>query len=88
MKLQKLPGLFVLDTPLGKYNLNWAVLIDIDVTEKLYLILEIKGSILEENLRVGELSKIACGHKHFDALGNDVTFEETDNFKAFINNLN
>jgi type III restriction enzyme len=84
----KLPGWFVIDTPLGKYNPDWAVLIDVEGTEKLYFILETKGSILEENLRVGELSKIACGHKHFKALGNDVVFEEIDNFKTFISNLN
>jgi type III restriction enzyme len=55
--------------------------------EKLYFVLETKGNILAEELRLREISKIACGHKHFEAVGNEVEFLETDNFNKFIENL-
>lgn len=79
----KLPDWFKVDTPLGGYNPDWAVLIEKDGTEKLYFVVETKGNILAEELREREYRKIQCGHKHFEALGNDVVFTETDSFEKF-----
>ncbi|MCW6078379.1 hypothetical protein LAV38_01310 [Clostridium sporogenes] len=28
-----------------------------------------------------------CGHKHFEALGNEIIFKETDSFEKFIENV-
>ncbi|MEA5087259.1 MAG: DEAD/DEAH box helicase family protein [Methanocorpusculum sp.] len=81
----KLPGNFKIPTPLGTYNPDWAVLIERNGTEKLYFVLETKGSIMGENLRGKESGKIACGKKHFEAL--DVTFKAIDNFNEFIENI-
>ena len=83
----KLPDWFKIDTPLGSYNPDWAVLVDNNNIEKLYFVLETKGNILAEELRLREVSKIACGHKHFEALGTKVEFLETDNFNSFIEDL-
>ena len=83
----KLPSWFKIDTPLGSYNPDWAVLVGNNNEEKLYFVLETKGSILAEELRLREVSKIACGHKHFEALGTKVEFLETDNFNGFIEKL-
>ena len=83
----KLPPWFKIPTPLGSYNPDWAVLVDIDGQNKLYFVLETKGSILPENLRQKENYKIECGHKHFDALGCDATFKEVDDFNGFIENI-
>lgn len=80
----KLPDWFRIDTPLGRYNPDWAVLIERDGEEKLYFVVETKGSILAEDLRLKEFSKIACGRKHFEALGNDVKFKECDDFVEFM----
>lgn len=80
----KLPDWFKIDTPLGAYNPDWAVLIDKNGEEKLYFVVETKGKTLFDELRLKELNKIACGHKHFEALGNDVRFEEHDSFEKFI----
>lgn len=79
----KLPDWFKVDTPLGGYNPDWAVLIEKDGTERLYFVVETKGNILAEELREREYRKIQCGHKHFEALGNDVVFTESDNFEKF-----
>ena len=42
----KLPGWFTVPTPLGSYNPDWAVLMTSDVGERLYLVVETKGSSL------------------------------------------
>ena len=83
----KLPPWFKIPTPLGSYNPDWAVLVDIDGQNKLYFVLETKGSILPENLRLKENYKIECGHKHFEALGCEATFKEVDDFNGFIESV-
>ena len=64
----KLPGWFKVPTPLGSYNPDWAVLIDTDEGERLYFVVETKGSTLLADLRLAEAAKIACGKAHFRAL--------------------
>lgn len=64
----KLPGWFKVPTPLGTYNPDWAVLIDTDGGERLYFVVETKGSLLDEDLRHKEAAKIKCGEKHFEAI--------------------
>ncbi|WP_243447674.1 hypothetical protein [Clostridium tetani] len=83
----KLPNWFKIETPLGTYNPDWAVLIEKDNTEKLYFVVETKGSILSEDLREKEIKKIECGEKHFAALGNNIRFEKKDDFNNFIENV-
>lgn len=83
----KLPDWFKIATPLGSYNPDWAVLIEKDNIEKLYFIVETKGSVLSEDLRGKEIKKIQCGRKHFQALRNETQFTETDDFKKFIEDV-
>ncbi len=64
----KLPGWFTVPTPLGGYNPDWAVLIEDDEGERLYFVVETKGSLLAGDLRGVESAKIACGKAHFEAL--------------------
>ena len=64
----KLPGWFKIPTPLGSYNPDWAVLVDIEGQEKLYFVVETKGSLSSDDLRTKESSKITCGIEHFDAI--------------------
>ena len=64
----KLPGWFTVPTPLGRYNPDWAVMIDSDEGERLYLVVETKGSTFLGDLRITESAKIAYGRAHFDAL--------------------
>ena len=64
----KLPGWFVVPTPLGSYNPDWAVLIDSDEGERLYFVVETKGSPFLGDLRITESAKIACGKAHFNAV--------------------
>ncbi|RMD98390.1 MAG: hypothetical protein D6812_13530, partial [Deltaproteobacteria bacterium] len=64
----KLPGWFTVPTPLGSYNPDWAVLVEKDGAERLYLVVETKASLFAEDLREKEDAKIICGKAHFDAL--------------------
>ncbi len=70
----KLPGFFKIDTPLGAYNPDWAVLIEHDEKEKFYFVVESKGSLFTDDLRPAEQAKIDCGTAHFKALQSDIKF--------------
>ena len=64
----KLPRWFRVPTPLGPYNPDWAVLIEDDEGERLYLVVETKGSAFLDDLRNAERAKVECGKAHFEAL--------------------
>ncbi|HEX9871866.1 MAG TPA: type III restriction endonuclease subunit R [Candidatus Tectomicrobia bacterium] len=63
----KLPGWFEIDTPVGKYNPDWAILKHDG--QALYLVRETKGTRDFLKLRTSEADKVRCGQKHFEALG-------------------
>jgi len=80
----KLPDWFKINTPIGSYNPDWAVLMEKDGDQKLYFVLETKGNILVEALRPTESAKIKCGKAHFKALDNEIRFEAVDSYDRFI----
>lgn len=61
----KLPGWFKIDTPVGKYNPDWAVAFDGD--RRIYFVAETKGSddINDNHLSANERSKITAARQHF-----------------------
>lgn len=71
----KLPRWFVIETPVGKYNPDWAILKH-DGTA-LYLVRETKGTRDFLKLRTSEADKVRCGKAHFDTLG--VSFDVVTN---------
>jgi len=71
----KLPDWFKIETPIGNYNPDWAAVINKDGEEKLYFVLETKGTDIEEFLRTPEIAKIEFARKHFEAIDLDVDFE-------------
>jgi len=66
----KLPSWFEVDTPVGKYNPDWAILKHDG--QVLYLVRETKGTRHFLELRTTEADKVRCGQKHFEAI--DVPF--------------
>lgn len=72
----KLPSEFKIKTPLGSYNPDWALALEENGKDKLYFIVETKGSIAAEDLRPTELAKIRCGEKHFAAIQTGITFKK------------
>jgi type III restriction enzyme len=63
----KLPGWFKIETPIGEYNPDWAIVKHEDHT--IYLVRETKGTKDFSKLRNSEADKINCGKRHFEALG-------------------
>ena len=61
----KLPGWFKIDTPVGKYNPDWAVAFGGD--RRIYFVAETKGSddINDNHLSANERSKITAARQHF-----------------------
>jgi type III restriction enzyme len=63
----KLPRWFQVETPIGKYNPDWAILKHNE--ETLYLVRETKSTKDFLKLRTTEADKVRCGQKHFEAIG-------------------
>ncbi|HVU16031.1 MAG TPA: DEAD/DEAH box helicase family protein [Candidatus Didemnitutus sp.] len=64
----KLPRWFVVKTPLGDYRPDWAVVRESD--NRVYLVIETKGSKDLKQLPDSERWKVKCGEQHFyDCLG-------------------
>lgn len=80
----KLPNWFKINTPLGTYNPDWAVLIEKDNSEKLYFVVESKGADLGLDIKTTESSKIKCGKKHFEALESDVELVQAKDYNNFM----
>ena len=80
----KLPAWFKIETPLGSYNPDWAVLIEQDGKDRLYFVVETKGDTFEGMLRDSEKAKIDCGRKHFEALGEDARYMVASNYESFF----
>lgn len=69
----KIPSRFKIETPIGTYNPDWAVYLEKNGEQKLYFVLETKGTDNLFMLREEERLKIHCGAQHFKAL-DDVKF--------------
>lgn len=65
----KLPAWFKIETPIGTYNPDWAIVKHEDST--IYLVRETKIIKNFEKLRNSEADKIRCGRRHFEAIGTD-----------------
>ncbi len=63
----KLPNWFEIDTPVGKYNPDWAIVKHDG--QALYLVRETKSTKDFLKLRTSEADKVRCGQKHFETLG-------------------
>lgn len=70
----KLPSWFKVDTPLGSYNPDWAIVKEDD--EKVYLVRETKGTKNQLQLRPSEFAKIKCGKAHFEEVNVDYDWIE------------
>lgn len=86
----KLPAWFKIATPLGNYNPDWAVLVrpNLDrAEEKLYFVVETKGSLFEEDRRETENLKIKCGKEHFKAIDTGIDFKVAHSFENFFEKI-
>lgn len=79
----KIPSRFKIDTPIGTYNPDWAVFMEKDGEQKLYFVLESKGTSSLFDLRSPEKLKIHCGKQHFDTIGISFPSEPVKDWKEF-----
>lgn len=77
----KLPSWFKIDTPLGAYNPDWALVWDNGNEQNLYFVVETKGGLFDDSTRRTEQDKIACGQKHFEAIDTGVKLKVADSFE-------
>lgn len=65
----KLPNRFKIDTPVGPYNPDWAIVKHEDGEERVYMIRETKSTEDEIKRRPTENAKIKSAKRHFEAIG-------------------
>ncbi len=65
----KLPAKFRIDTPVGPYNPDWAIIKQEDGEDRIYMIRETKSTLDDSKLRPTELAKIKSAKRHFEAIG-------------------
>lgn len=70
----KLPSKFKIDTPIGNYNPDWAVVLKDEDEEKVYFVTETKGTENINDLKGSEQKKILCGRKHFEVLDTGIKY--------------
>ena len=82
----KLPTNFKVNTPVGSYNPDFAIVVEVNGEEKLYFVLESKGSVSKEDRRNKENYKIDCAKRHFEVLSNehkDLEYVVEKDFEGF-----
>jgi type III restriction enzyme len=66
----KLPDWFKIETPLGTYNPDWAIVREDETGQnKVYLVRETKGTTAWLKIPEVQRNKIQCGKAHFKAIG-------------------
>lgn len=83
----KIPKKFKIETPIGTYNPDWAVYLDHNGIQKMYFVLETKGSTNLFDLRTPERLKIHCGEEHFKALQNGAELRIAKNWNSLKEQL-
>ena len=72
----KLPGGFLIPTPVGDYNPDWAISFRHGSVKHIYFVAETKGSMSSMTLRRIEETKIKCARKFFAKLNERITAEK------------
>lgn len=71
----KLPRGFLIPTPVGDYNPDWAISFKEGSVKHIYFVAETKGSISSMALRPTEKTKIECARKFFDEMNRRYALE-------------
>jgi type III restriction enzyme len=71
----KLPRGFLIPTPVGDYNPDWAISFKAGSVRHIYFVAETKGTMSSMKLREDEQTKIDCARKFFDEISRRVTYD-------------
>ena len=85
----KLPRGFLIPTPVGDYNPDWAISFEEGSVRHIYFVAETKGSMSSMKLRPDELTKIECARKFFAEISrtdlpNNVRYDVVDNYAKLM----
>lgn len=84
----KLPSGFFINTPVGKYNPDWAIAFHEGDVKHIYFVAETKGSMSSLQLRETEQAKIYCARKHFKAISSDaVEYDVVDSYQSLMDKV-
>lgn len=86
----KLPGGFYINTPVGKYNPDWAIILNEPEQKHVYFIAETKGvsENIELSLKGVENAKIESARQHFKIISNsEVTYDVVDSYEKMMDKL-
>ena len=85
----KLPRGFLIPTPVGDYNPDWAIVFRTGAVKHIYFVAETKGSMSSLALRDIERSKIECARKFFAKLAEsnptpNVRYDVADSYSRLM----
>jgi len=84
----KLPRGFYINTPVGKYNPDWAIAFNEGSVKHIYFVAETKGDMSSLQLKKIEEAKIHCAREHFKAISTDsVMYDVVDSYEALMNKV-
>ena len=84
----KLPRSFYINTPVGKYNPDWAIAFYEGIVKHIYFVAETKGDLSSMQLRKIEELKVHCAMEHFKKISNsEVKYEVVDSYNALLNEV-
>ena len=84
----KLPRGFYINTPVGKYNPDWAIVFREGDVKHIYFVAETKGSESITQLRGVELAKIECASRHFTSISDKkVKFDVVTDYDKLYNKV-
>ncbi len=72
----KLPRGFLIPTPVGDYNPDWAISFIEGTVKHIYFVAETKGTMSSMELREIEKTKIECARKFFDKINLNITNDQ------------
>lgn len=83
----KLPRGFYINTPMGKYNPDWAVAFREGSVKHIYFVAETKGNDIDiSQVRNAEEAKIECARRHFAAIGSgEVVYSVVTTYQDLYN---
>ncbi len=84
----KLPRGFYINTPVGKYNPDWAIVFREGEMKHIYFVAETKGTEDITQLRKVEEAKIKCASCHFASISNSqIKFGVVKNYDSLYNKV-
>jgi type III restriction enzyme len=85
----KLPRGFLIPTPVGDYNPDWAIAFKQGAVKHVYFVAETKGTLSSMRLREIEQAKIECARKFFERINQTATdqgvkYDVVDSFEKLM----